>query len=63
MSKRITTPYDLTRAGKRYRSDTPYDLNCRRSYDKEYLKKLRKKAAWIKDVDADEYLNEIRGRK
>ncbi len=35
----------------------------RRSYDKEYLKKLRKKAAWIKDVDADEYLNEIRGRK
>ena len=40
-----------------------FDENCGCSYDKEYLKKLRKKAAWIKDVDADEYLNEIRGRK
>jgi len=53
MNKRKTTPYDLNRAGKGYKSNTPYE---------KYLKKLRKRAAWIKDIDADEYLNEIRGR-
>lgn len=37
-------------------------VDYQNSYNEEYLKKLRKKAAWIKDVDPELWLNEIRGR-
>ncbi len=41
---------------------TPQQTHHNRTINEEYLKKLRKKAAWIKDVDPELWLNEIRGR-